>query len=896
MLPLYADGTTTLTREYLIAPPTEPTPLQIALGALTSALAHCRFPASTQPAQDELVLSRLLCVTSTIVSGSLDLELTDEAVCELLEVALGMAGRARLGDGLRRSAARIVVKIIHGGVKRLALMGEGERSEPVRHIKQEQQTEPEPEVHEEQTQSAESTVEATGEQSQRGEEDSSKQGPDVSSTEKTSSAVAVAAATATPFTPYALPTLIELLRVLTSLLNPLDLTHTDSMRISALGIFNSLLDLGGRTIARWPDLVERIQDQGCRYLMLLVVKSDNPVLVALALRTSSSLYTTLLPHVKLQMELFLTYIMDRLAPPPPLVSSQETPTPLYQRAHIQSPRPSPTPPVDPTTRPSTPAASVVSGTTTAVSSDLRQLMLETLGQLHLSPSFMANLWIHYDCDLDSQDVFERMIMFLGQGVLPQPSQQQHQQQQFAEQGMDNSQLLSFEMLVGFIEAMAGRSESVSRLIGLLPPLRKVADIQCTNVQDDETRPDHLPSPTTLAEQKQKKAHLITGAAAFNEKPKRGIEYFVTHDLIPGYTQDSKDNNSASIAKFLKTCSRLDKKTLGDYISKPENLDLLKAFIGLFDFSHTASIADAMRELLESFRLPGEAQPISRITEVFAAHFASFRPSEIADTDAAYVLAYSVIMLNTDQHNPQNRKRMTIEDYQRNLRGVNNGKDFPPEYLAAIHDSIRQREIIMPQEHVGQAGFDYAWKQLLDKSRRSHPAQITRIDTPAFDEEMFLVSWEPTVTAIASAFTSCSHDEFVIHKAITGFKHCAALAKQYNVPEVIDTIVLSLAHATGLLDETEMGYQSANHPVVKAGSATGASVETGEGGGIDVTVSPLSVRFGTSFKCQLATVVLFTIANGNGNAIRKGWIQVSGSIRKQVMSYPHELITPPRTDL
>jgi brefeldin A-resistance guanine nucleotide exchange factor 1 len=35
----------------------------------------------------------------------------------------------------------------------------------------------------------------------------------------------------------------------------------------------------------------------------------------------------------------------------------------------------------------------------------------------------------------------------------------------------------------------------------------------------------------------------------------------------------------------------------------------------------------MRELLETFRLPGEAQPIARITETFAAHFFSFAPRE-----------------------------------------------------------------------------------------------------------------------------------------------------------------------------------------------------------------------------------------------------------------------------
>jgi brefeldin A-resistance guanine nucleotide exchange factor 1 len=30
-----------------------------------------------------------------------------------------------------------------------------------------------------------------------------------------------------------------------------------------------------------------------------------------------------------------------------------------------------------------------------------------------------------------------------------------------------------------------------------------------------------------------------------------------------------------------------------------------------------------------------------------------------------------------------QKRMTIEDYQRNLRGVNDGKDFSNEYLASL---------------------------------------------------------------------------------------------------------------------------------------------------------------------------------------------------------------------
>jgi brefeldin A-resistance guanine nucleotide exchange factor 1 len=77
--------------------------------------------------------------------------------------------------------------------------------------------------------------------------------------------------------------------------------------------------------------------------------------------------------------------------------------------------------------------------------------------------------------------------------------------------------------------------------------------------------------------------------------------------------------------------------------------------------------------------------------------------------------------------------MTIDDYKRNLRGVNDGSDFSPEFLVRmdhpfnmqlilpqqnIYDSIKKREIIMPEEHTGQLGFEYAWKELLARSRQT----------------------------------------------------------------------------------------------------------------------------------------------------------------------------------
>ncbi len=59
-----------------------------------------------------------------------------------------------------------------------------------------------------------------------------------------------------------------------------------------------------------------------------------------------------------------------------------------------------------------------------------------------------------------------------------------------------------------------------------------------------------------------------------------------------------------------------------------------------------------RKFLSGFRLPGEAQKIDRLMEKFAERYVSCNPESFKSADVAYVLAYSVIMLNTDAHNAQ----------------------------------------------------------------------------------------------------------------------------------------------------------------------------------------------------------------------------------------------------
>ncbi|KAL7423835.1 GDP/GTP exchange factor for ARF [Cryptotrichosporon argae] len=874
---------------YLSAPPRAPpspaTPLQLAVVSVTSALASCRFPSSSAQ-QDELVLLRLLRVIEALTvaapvppSGSplsaagrtyasLMDHMNDESVCELLEVGLGMLARGRLSEGLRSAAQSTVQAITRAIFARLGTL----RPEDVERVLRERtrartaKAEGGVEINPAGVKQAEEVNDEAREASPEVEGDRDRTVTPPAGAREVEAAHAVEdrlevvapprkpaaevatinlnddpapASTPPDFVLYGLPTLLELLRVLVALLNPADQAHTDSMRLSALAVLNSALEVGGSGLGAWPELREGVRDEGCRYLFQLT-RSDSPALLAQSLRATSTLFSTLLPHLKLQLELFLSYAIDRLTPPTP----SPLPAHLLRRDHTVSRPGSPAPGATATADGGIEEAEPLAPATATprpmsllppAPPETRELMLETLTQIALRPSFMVDCWVNYDCSTDSEDIFERLIAFLTRGVYPTGPKADGST---SFEGLDNAQLLCLEILLGFVSAMADRLD-----------------------EGDEPWPASAPTPADLTLAKSRKAVLLTGAAQFNTKPKTGLAYLEKNGLIVPDTEAAggteQERRDHAVARFLRSSARLDKKEMGEFISRPDQLGLLKAFIGTFDFQGK-SIADAMRELLETFRLPGEAQPIARITETFAEHFFSFQPPEIASQDAVYVLAYSVIMLNTDLHNPQNRKRMTIDDYKRNLRGVNDGKDFPPEYLAGIHESLKKREIILPEEHVGQPGFDYAWKSLMQRSRTAGPMLLC--NTAAFDEPMFRLAWRPLVSAIAYAFTMSSTDEHVIQRAIAGFRQCASLAGRFHLPEVFDTIVQSLSTATGLLDDTDEGYTVSAYP-------------TTEKDGQEITVSPLAIRFGQSYRAQLATVVLFGIANGNGGAIRTSWAQV-----------------------
>ncbi|KAF7440985.1 GDP/GTP exchange factor for ARF [Pleurotus ostreatus] len=770
--------------------------LDTALGALSSVASHCKFEASDS-SSDEIVILRIMTVIHDCLCGPVGQFLGDVEVCEMLETVLTTCCQMRLSETLRRFAENILHGLIRAVFLRLASLNPVAEEAKLREV-EEDAREADIRMNVSSKDVPKSPVPVDVPQEGTAEPAANTHTAAAETIETPQPELQPPRSAASPSrSEYGLPSILELLRVLINVLDPTDQQHTDSTRLVALGALNIAFEESGSCIIRFPSLEALIVDHGCKFLFQLA-RSDNPYVLQAALRTNATVFDTMRPRLKLQLELFLAFTMDRLAPAPPANKAQAS------MARMSGVPTSPYPSTPILGAPPESEAGEGTATPTRVlvapaRGETRDQILETLSQLSRKSSFMVDLYSNYDCDINCENMFERLIDFLTKSVYSS---------QYAgaiDVHQKNAQYLCLDMLLTFVNDMATRAD------GPHTPW-----------------PSEYPEPAALMEAKSRKQLVLTGASRFNTKPKTGLNFLEENKLI--YADLSADTTKAqSLAKFLKGCSRLDKRLLGDFISKPDNIDLLHAFLSLFDFKGK-HIADAMREMLEAFRLPGEAQQISRITETFASIYFATKPEGIQSEDAVYVLAYSVILLNTDQHNPQ---------VQQN-----------------IYDSIRKREIVMPEEHTGQLGFEYAWKELLARSRNS--GELLMCNSSLFDVNMFKLVWKPVVSAIAYAFISFD-DDYIIQRAVAGFRQCATLASRFNLPDVFDFVVVSLSQATGLLSES-LPAQVPNYPVVE--------VE-----GQAITVSTLSVKFGTNFKGQLAAVVLFNIVNGNGNALREGWTQI-----------------------
>ncbi|XP_071818365.1 uncharacterized protein [Apostichopus japonicus] len=195
----------------------------------------------------------------------------------------------------------------------------------------------------------------------------------------------------------------------------------------------------------------------------------------------------------------------------------------------------------------------------------------------------------------------------------------------------------------------------------------------------------------------RKRRYRLGVNLFNKKPEKGIKFLVENKFL--------DNSPNEVAKFLLTHSGFCKQKIGEYLGnlqKDFNMMVLECYVAEMNFKGLP-IDEALRKFQSTFRMPGEAQKIERLMEAFSQRYCVCNTDSIRNfrsADTFFILAFAIIMLNTDLHSPnvKSERRMKLDDFIKNLSGIDDNCDVDREYLEGIYMRIKQKPYQPAEDH------------------------------------------------------------------------------------------------------------------------------------------------------------------------------------------------------
>ncbi|GER31255.1 brefeldin A-inhibited guanine nucleotide-exchange protein [Striga asiatica] len=463
----------------------------------------------------------------------------------------------------------------------------------------------------------------------------------------------------------------------------------------------------------------------------------------------------------------------------------------------------------------------------------KMTVLRFLEKLCFDSQILIDIFLNYDCDVNASNIFERMVNGLlktAQGVPPGVATTLQPPQDAA------LKLEAMKCLVAVLRCMGDwmnkqlripdshspkKSDAVETDPGS-PPANGNTD-EPTEGSDAHSEPSsEISDVSTLEQRRAYKLELQEGVSLFNRKPKKGLEFLINANKV--------GDSAEEIADFLKNASGLDKTLIGDYLGERDELSLkvMHAYVDSFDFQGK-EFDEAIRVFLQGFRLPGEAQKIDRIMEKFAERYCKCNPKVFTSADTAYVLAYSVIMLNTDAHNPMVKNKMSADDFIRNNRGIDDGKDLPEEYLRSLFERISRNEIKMKEDNLSiqqrlsvnsnrvlgldsilnivirKRGEDsmetsddlmrHMQEQFKEKARKSESIYYPATDVVIL-RFMIEACWAPMLAAFSVPLDQ-SDEEVVISLCLEGFRSAIHVTAAMSMKTHRDAFVTSLAKFTSL---------------------------------------------------------------------------------------------------
>ncbi|CAH2076667.1 unnamed protein product, partial [Thlaspi arvense] len=480
----------------------------------------------------------------------------------------------------------------------------------------------------------------------------------------------------------------------------------------------------------------------------------------------------------------------------------------------------------------------------------KMTVLNLLDKMSQDPQLIVDIFVNYDCDVDSSNILERIVNGLLKTALGPPTGSSTTLSPAQDSTFRNE---SVKCLVNVVKAMGNWMDQQLKVNETVWPkgsqiyasmdsnagqIGEEGTISDCDSQPDTTNPEAYDA-SMLEQRRAYKIELQKGISLFNRKPSKGIEFLISSKKI--------GNSPEEVASFLMKTAGLNGTVIGDYLGERDELPLkvMHAYVDSFNFERK-DFVEAIRFFLRGFRLPGEAQKIDRIMEKFAEHYWKCNPDSFTSADTAYVLAYSVIMLNTDAHNNMVKDKMTKDDFVRNNRGIDDGKDLAGEYLGSLYDRVVKDEIKMNSDTLAPQskqvnglnkllGLDgilnlVSWMQPDEKPHGANGLLIRDIQEqfqakPGKSESVYHtvtdvsilrfileVSWGPMLAAFSVTLDQ-SDDRLATSLCLQGFRYAVHVTAVMGMQTQRDAFVTSMAKFTNLHCAADMRQK--NVDAVKA---------------------------------------------------------------------------------
>ncbi|BET03204.1 brefeldin A-inhibited guanine nucleotide-exchange protein [Nesidiocoris tenuis] len=459
------------------------------------------------------------------------------------------------------------------------------------------------------------------------------------------------------------------------------------------------------------------------------------------------------------------------------------------------------------------------------------MVIQALTRICADAQSVVDIYVNYDCDLSAANLFERLVNDLFKIA---------HGRQALELGATPSQEITMrkrglECLVSILRCMVEWSKdlyinpNVSPNLGMegkgndgastpKTSLRSYGSV--SSLASDTGKQD---MPQQLQQLKQQKEIWETGIEMFNRSGKKGVVFLQEQGVL--------GKSTAEVAEWLHSDDRLDKTGIGDLLG--DNTDFAKevmyAYVDQLVFTGK-DLVSALREFLQGFRLPGEAQKIDRLMEKFASRYCECNPNNglFASADTAYVLAYSIIMLTTDLHSPQVKHKMTKEQYIKLNRGISDSEDLPEEYLSKIYDEIAGHEIKMKatgklakQVIANEKKRKLLWNmemEAISTAAKNLMESVSHVQAPFTQAKhlehvrpMFKLSWTPFLAAFSVGLQDCDDPE-IAALCLEGIRCAIRIACIFHMTLERDAYVQALARFTLLTANspiTEMKAKNIN---------------------------------------------------------------------------------------